>query len=732
MSPERADAPGDAGDPVTYEVLRNRLEAITEEMRIALQRVSGSTTVTEASDFFTGLFHSDGRYATMGYQVAEGGPSVARQIQHVIENDTTSIDPGDMFIGNDPYVGALHQNDVQMAAPIFADGEIIAWAGVMAHETDVGGMDFASWSPKAEEIYQEGFRIPCVKLVDEDGVREDVLEMILNASRMPNELGIDIRAFIATLNVARDRVTQLLETYDSGTISGAIGRMLADSAQNTRELLAELPDGRFHASDFLEHDGHENRLYKIDLTMDKQGDSLRMDFSGSSEQAPGFINATRSGLHGGIASAVLPTLGYDIMWNQGMLDPVEVIAPDGLVCTAEHPAPVGAATVETVWVVGNAVGAALNKLLACSDEHRHRARAGSTGAMATFNMGGVNQYGEQFGFHLLDPIAGGIGSTVADDGIDAGGPLSVPKPRIADVERNEQRAPMRYLYRRLADNTAGIGRQRGGQAAEVAFHLHETDSAEGLVMTHGLEVPNAVGLFGGFPGSTVRQRIGRAVLDDGGAFPQEPLPQDPADIGGEWTEFGPKPGRFPMEQDDVFAASWQGGGGFGDSLRRDPEEVVSDLRQKRITEQVATETYGVVLTDENTVDAEATAARRSEMRDDRVGSREQGGEPEQETEQEVDPTRRLGDSLYACRVDGEWEVRSAAGYTLATGTTAWRDGAHSETLTPEDVPGTIRLHEELTMTAFYCPESGELLSVDVHRRDETPGDDIRLDLDSLS
>jgi N-methylhydantoinase B len=195
-------------DPITYEVVRNRMVAITEEMRVALQNVSGSPTVAEASDFFTGLFLADGTGVSMGFQVSFGGSAVATLIRHIVAN-SVALSDGDMFVANDPYIGALHQNDVQMCAPIFQDERLVAWAGVMAHQTDVGGMDFASWCPGAREVFQEGLRLPAVKLVDKSELRQDVLDLILTASRLPAALGLDLRAFIATLNVARDRVGAL-------------------------------------------------------------------------------------------------------------------------------------------------------------------------------------------------------------------------------------------------------------------------------------------------------------------------------------------------------------------------------------------------------------------------------------------------------------------------------------------------------------------------------------------
>src|SRR5882757_11437058 len=215
-------------DPVLAQVVRGRLVAITDQMRLALQAVSGSPTVTEASDFFTGLYLPDGAFATMGYQVTFEAPPVGSLIRHLLTGGKTLRD-GDRIIGNDPFVGALHQNDLQMCAPLFVDGELVAWAGVMAHETDMGGMDFASWSPKAKEIWQEGLRIPAVKLVDAGELREDVLDMILTATRLPAQVGLDVRAFIATLNVAAERLVELCRRYGTEVVQSVMIHMVEDA-----------------------------------------------------------------------------------------------------------------------------------------------------------------------------------------------------------------------------------------------------------------------------------------------------------------------------------------------------------------------------------------------------------------------------------------------------------------------------------------------------------------------
>lgn len=700
---------------VTFEVIRNRLVAIAEEMRIALQSVSGSPTVTEASDFFTGLFLPDGSVVSMGFQVSFQAPVSGTVIRHISGKPHLKVRDGDMFIGNDPYIGALHQNDVQMIGPIHAGDRVIAWAGVQAHQTDVGGMDFASWCPRAKNVYQEGIRIPCVKLVDRGELREDVLEMITTASRLPDALGLDIRAFIATINVARNRVSDLVLRYGADVIVQAMQRMIESSEARTRARLAELPDGEFHACDFLEHDGHSNVLYKVDVRITKLGDRMTLDYSGSSKQSPGFVNATRAGLMGGACGSVLTTLGWDIQWNQGILNSAEVVAPDGLICTAQFPAPVGSATVETIWVVSNATMLALNKMLSASPKYRHRTQTISDGCMATFNLGGINQFGEPFGLHLMDPLAAGSGAWATKDGINAGGPITSPVSAIADVERNEQVSPLFYLHRRLAPDTAGAGKFRGGLSAEVALTLGGISRAEALVMTHGAEVPNTMGLGGGWPGATVRQSLGRGAIADG-----RPL-QD-----GRWEEFGPKPGLMEMTNRDVFAVTWQGGGGWGDPLEREPEAVVQDLAAGWVSAQAAKEIYGVIAND-GRVDAAATDAQRRALRAKRV---------ERPVCDEAKFTRgaaigSISESLLIVRDDRGTHVATRAGYILSTDSARWRAGAVAATFDVLPPEYRIALHRDLSATAYYCPASGTLLSVDVHERGATPQDDVVLDLRSL-
>ena len=323
----------------------------------------------------------------------------------------------------------------------------------------------------------------------------------------------------------------------------------------------------------------------------------------------------------------------------------------------------------------------------------------------------------------MDPLAGGFGAFGSRDGLDAGGPLNTPSPSIADVEYNEQVAPLFYLHRRLAADSGGAGRWRGGRGAEVALTVGGIASADALVMTHGLEVPNTTGLSGGHPGGTVRQRLGRAVLAEhppvtgvDGRLPD-----------GDYTELGPKPGAFTLTAADVFAVTWQGGGGYGDPLDRDPDEVAADVASGAVTARGAREDYGVVVGETGAADHDATATLRREHRAHRLGLAAHDVPADPDPDPAVGPGLSIGDRLFVRRGPGGTpETVTSAGAVLRRGDTGWRAGAVAVPV-PLNWPAGTSLHPELAVTGWACPVSGALLAVDVHRRDTEPRHDLLLD-----
>jgi len=710
-------------DPVTFEVIRHKLMAITEEQRIAFQSVSGSPVVTEASDYYTGLFLADGMIVTMGYKVATQGGPMTLAIKMLMELfPPERINEGDVFLANDPYRAAVHQNDVQVLAPLFYRGELVAWAGFGAHQVDVGGMDFASWCPKAKDVYQEGIRVAGLKLVEAGSVREDVWQFVLDLTRLPHLFDLDLRGMVAAGNVSQRRMSALYDRYGVDVVQAAMARMIAYSEQKLRERLKAMPDGVFRAVDFLEHDGHEDRLYRIAVTVTKKGDSLTLDFTESSDQAPGFVNATRAGLRGAVVGALFPSLAYDIPWNEGLLGPVTILLRPGSIVDARFPAPVGAATVEAVWVAKNALAAALSRLKACTPGMEAEVQAVSAGTMATVNLGGTDQYGQRYGIHLMDPMMNGFGAYVGRDGYDMGGSYSTPVPNVANVESNELLSPMLYLHRRIQVDTGGAGTWRGGMAASMAFTVHGVPSTEALIMTHGLEVPNSVGLFGGYPGSCVRQRLTRGSdLETRQKSGRAPLGVD--ELGGAVEEMGPKPGLIEMRPGDVFETSWQGGGGLGDPLDRDSGLVAADCHFGVYTRGFAERVFGVVLV-EGRVDERATEELRDQLRRERLVGAERPDRPRPGT---VDRLRNpiAGRLCFASVRDETW-FACACGQPLAPRSGDWREGAARKIVLPEALGAHLRLHPQLELRQFLCAACGGSLSVDVAERGAPDLRDIEL------
>jgi N-methylhydantoinase B len=336
------------------------------------------------------------------------------------------------------------------------------------------------------------------------------------------------------------------------------------------------------------------------------------------------------------------------------------------------------------------------------------------GVMATFNLGGVNQFGEPFGLHLMDPLAGGSAAFASKDGVNAGGPITSPMSGIADVERNEQVVPLFYLHRRLARDTGGAGTYRGGLGAEVALTLGGIDRAQALIMTHGVEVPNSAGLGGGWPGATVRQRFGRGAIANG-------LPVD-----GQWETFGPKPGLMTMTNRDVFDVSWQGGGGWGDPIERKIAAVEQDVQDDLVSVEAAREIYGVVIAD-GRAEADASRDLRMQMRTSRVGQFET--DPAKFCK--AQPLGAISEALLITQDQRGVHVVTKAGYILATNSTRWRSGAVSSATQQLPEAHRIQLHEQLEVTTYYCPATGTLLAVDMHERGGKPVDDVLIDPNRL-
>lgn len=698
-------------DPITFEVVRNKLAAITEEQAITLKSVSGSPVVTEATDFNNGLYLADGSIVTMGPQVLFHTGTMSSVIRSINENfsENPGIREGDMFILNDPYRGAIHQPDVSIVAPVFHKGRHVAWAGSCAHQLDVGGMSFGSWAIGATEIQQEAMLLPGIKLVEGGVLRQDLWQMIMGMTRLPHVLGLDLKAMIAANNVATRRLVELMDRYGGDTVDTIMRQEIASSERQIRDVLSSLKDGVYRARDYIEHDGHQNVLYQVCVTATKNGDRLTLDMTGTSPQAPGFINCTASGMRGAALAGLLPILAPRIRWNEGILRAVDFVAPEGILCNASWPAPVSSGTISTAWIVQNVVVAALSRMVACSPELRGEGQAVTKGHMMVMTLAGLDRDGGPFGTFLLDSTAGGGGAFPDHDGLDGSGDYCVPRPAIANVEANEANGPFLYLYRSFVRDTGGPGRRRGGAGTSLAIVPYGTQGLQAMMLGHGVQVPNSIGQFGGLPGACGRNF---ALMDAGD-------PEQIAGLAGDLEEMldvgvdelGPKPGRIWLSSRDVLGYAFQGGGGYGDPLKRDPEAVRIDVLEGHVGIDAARSQYGVVLTAE-AVDHAATNALRVEIRTRRLGGRA--------------PLRTAGNG--DMRIAGD-RFTCDCGCDLGPTSASWKDDARSYRVEASTYGSHVRIHDDLELYEHVCVECGSLLEAEVVRKGDAPLVTLVLDAD---
>ncbi len=722
-------------NPITFEIIWHRLMQLTEEMGLTYFRTSGSHVLITGTDASTAVMLDDGSLVSVGPYIVTQSNVLSLMVQTTLEtcSENPGIHEGDTFICNDPYSGAIHQPDVATLSPVFDGDELVAWVGASGHQLDNGGMDPGGFSIHAVEIHQEGLRMPPVKIVEQGRFREDILRWIGNQVR--DELvPLDVRAQIAANNVGRKRLKSLLRRYGVDTVRMVMEEAISYAEERLRERLNELPDGTWREVQYIDHDGHSPNIYKIVCTLIKEGDHLTFDFSGTSQQARGLINSTWSGLMAGVLSATYILLAYDMPWNSGILNCISIDSPGGTVNDCDYPAPCAMATISAVIVTIDAVWGTLAKMLSASDEYRDEAMANWTGSSMAPIFSGVSQHGYDFAHTEMSHFGGGGGARSYKDGVDTAGIVFNTTPNIPNIEIIEQDFPILYLFRRHLTDSGGPGKYRGGLSGELAYIVHDAPEGEleGLFAGTGAEQPNALGLSGGMPGAAIRvlrlretdipQRLaagGKSSAGRGGDAParreqhasgERALPAWLAAIEGKLEILPPKHPRSPFLEGDVWYHNWQGAGGYGDPLDRDPKLVSQDVRNHAVSLEVARRVYGVELDpDTFDVDESSTREQREAIRAERVSharSRVHHGDPPESRFQ-------VGEYLWVDpETGGVWcRVCNAV---LADGDQDWKANAAAE-VAPVTHAGPVRGEDydrgRVNLILYYCPGCGTQLDV---------------------
>jgi N-methylhydantoinase B len=576
-----------AVDPITLEVLREAFVSIVREMRVTIIRTAYSSILYEGEDFSCVLMDGDAQIVAMskGQDHPLHIVPIAWSMKAVREKFGDDIHPGDMFLHNDPYTGGTHLNDVALIYPLFSDGRMFVFPVVRAHWGDVGGMSPGSLSGGATEIFQEGVRIPPIRIIDRGVPNQAALDLIFSNMRGPRERQGDFHAMIGTCKKAAERVEAVAARYGVATVRAAVAELMDRAELRMRRAISALRDGDYVYEAHLESGSERLEPLTVRAKVTVASDAITVDLTGTSPQTVGPTNVGPAMAPTGAFTIIKSFLdpGSDV--NSGAFRPLTVITPPGTIVNANPPAPCGG-MVEVKYCVETAVMGALAPAL--------------DGKVAGDLKGGGNhcyvggphpRTGETFIFYEYP--AGGTGGFDGGDGSNTVRAWTESDmTTLQPIEAIEQLYPVRVERTALREDSGGPGQWRGGLGLTRAVRI-QTSGTKLSVLAEKAVLP-PFGVCGGEAGA--RNRFW--ILRDGEPVAPSPLPG--------------KVSAFPIEPDDIVMMESSGGGGFGDPLDRDLALVAADVAEGYVTRPAAATIYGVVWSGE-TIDGAATSRRRSEL-----------------------------------------------------------------------------------------------------------------------
>ncbi len=562
------------------EVISNSLGAVADEMLAGLIRAAYSPNIKERADCSTSVFDATGGTVA----IASSAPlhlgalsGMVEAIRARVEKD--GVAARDVWVGNDPFVcGGTHLNDIAVVTPVVEEGRIVAFLANLAHHADVGGRTPGSESGDNTSIFQDGLRLPPMKLADAGQVRQDVIDLVLLNSRTPEERIGDLRAQLAALHVGGRRFAEILGRYGAAQVGRSMAALMDATEARFRAAVRALPDGAYRADDFLDDDGLGGGPVRIAVSIAVRGDRITLDFGETDAQVPSGKNMSPGGLGATVYYALKALLDPGLADNSGYFRAVEIVCPEGNLLRPRPPAAVGSRAL-TGMILADVIFAALAPAVPA----RAMARSGPYQGVI---FSGLNPASGRF-YVDYENFAGGTGARTARDGADCM-QVHITNTSNLPIEAFEAEFPMTVERFELIADSGGAGRFRGGLGVRRDFRV---DREARVALRSARQRFAAEGLGGGAAG-----RLGAFThtTADGTA---RRLPPTATDVR--------------LAAGDLVTLETPGGGGAGDPFARDPAQVLRDLEEGRITAEAAERVYGVVVAGV-AVDAGATARRRAE------------------------------------------------------------------------------------------------------------------------
>ncbi|WP_417675092.1 hydantoinase B/oxoprolinase family protein [Pseudodonghicola sp.] len=559
-------------DPVTLSVIQAGLQQVCDEMDLSFSRAAFSPVIAEANDRSDGIYAAeDGALIAQGSQglpvfVGTMQDSTRQLIDRIRRGVTPGPSPGDIYIVNDPYLGGTHLMDVRFAMPFYRGGALYCWLSNTGHWPDTGGSVPGGFSASATAVEQEGLRLPPVRLFKQGELDQEIYAIICSNIRVADQRIGDVKAQAAALLVGEERLNALLDRYGDDTVSEAIEELRRRAATQMRAFIADIPEGTYQATAWIDSDGVVNQPLAIRLTVTKAEGRLVFDFTGSSAPCAGPMNSVRATTLSAVYLAIRHIFP-EVPMSAGAFEPLEVTGIEGTFLDAQYPRPVSGCAAEVSQRIAEAVFAALVGPLP------DRVTAAPAGTSGNFALGGHDPArGRDYVMYQIS--GGGYGGNADHDGL-SNGCSTIGISKAPPIEIMEQAYPVLYHRYALHEGSGGAGFHRGGFGLDYEVELRRGEARASFVMDHGRTGPQ--GALGGGDGAVNHVTVWRG----GEAYVPPHLSKD-QDI--------------PLGPGDRVHVRTPGGGGYGDPFARPTEAVRYDVEMGRYTAKQAAHLFGVAVT----------------------------------------------------------------------------------------------------------------------------------------
>ncbi|MFC3959770.1 hydantoinase B/oxoprolinase family protein [Halovivax cerinus] len=566
------------------EIFRHQLQGIVEEMGVTLERTAYSTNIKIRQDYSCALFDAECRH--IGQFTA--APSQVAALRYatpaIVEDRGSDIAPGDGFLLNDPSQGgAVHLPDIMLISPVFSGDELIGFVGNDAHHVDIGGEVPGGIPADSTSLYGEGVIIPGIRAVSDWEYDDEILRFLTRNVRGSEMRVGDYQAQLGANRIGARRYEELRETYDDRSISEHVDALLDYTERRVRTEIERLPDGRYTAVDRLDGDGIADEPIPVRLATVVEGDEISFDFTGTGDQNEGPLNSNPSTIFAAVMMAIRSLFVEDLPQNEGFYRPFDLVTPEGTMVNPDENAPIAA----TGEIAGRVPDLVIKSLAEAIPD---RVIAATKGTVVNVAYGGTDPRDDDE-YVYYETFAGGYGGRPTKDGMDAVQP-HLQNTANSPIEEIEGEIPLYVRKYALRQDSEGAGRFRGGLGVRRDMEFYDHDASVTVLSDRSKFPP--WGLFGGRSGATARYVV-------------DPETDNERDVGSKSTT--------RLNPGQVVSVQTPGGGGYGDPLERDPERVLRDVIDGKISETKAQDVYGVAVDPEDrTVDRDETDRLRRTRR----------------------------------------------------------------------------------------------------------------------